>query len=114
MSCDETNTGGVYVAVTRGDTLRLTVDLDASSGEVDVTDWLWLCQLRTAGGTLAGPMTVEVVEASKGVLELSLTAAQTAALAVADYDWDLQATDTDANVRTLVSGKLRVRADVSA
>lgn len=114
MSCDETNTGEVYVAVTRGDTLRLTVDLDAESGEVDITGWSWLCQIKDASGTLAASMTVEPVDPTKGVLELSLSAPETSTIAPADYDWDLQATDGGGDVRTLLTGHLRVREDVSS
>ena len=113
-SCGETNSDTVNVAITRGDTLRLGVDLGAESGDIDVTGWSFLCQLRDVGGGVAASMSIEVVDPVKGVLELSLAPAQTGALAPADYAWDLQAQDASANVRTLVDGKLRVRADVSS
>jgi hypothetical protein len=114
MNCNESSTGEVYVSVTRGDTMRLIVDLGAGSGEIDVTGWSWLCQVRDAEGALVETMTVEVVEAGKGVLELMLSAEQTATMQAQDYVWDLQATDAASDVRTLVRGQLRVREDVSA
>jgi hypothetical protein len=112
--CEESNSDAVNVAIIRGDTLRLAVDLDAESGDIDVTGWSFLCQLRDAAGGVAATMSTEVLDALKGILQLSLTPGQTGALAPADYAWDLQAQDTAADVRTLVAGKLRVRADVSA
>jgi len=108
---DETNV--VHVAVTQGDTLRLVVDLDAASGEIDITGWTWRCDASYSGGLVLQPMTVEVTDPAKGVLELSLSPEQTAAMMAVDYSWDLEATDTADDVRTLVTGRLRIRSDVT-
>lgn len=111
MSCDTDET--VYVAIYRGDSLLLAVDLDAAGGEVDSTGWTFLCQLRDAADALVVPLTCTPTTPATGGLTLSLTPAQTAALAPADYRWDLQATDLLTNERTLAVGQLRVREDVS-
>jgi hypothetical protein len=103
----------VYVSVTQGDTLRLSVDLNGSTGDVDITGWTWRATVRHPDGTTATPMTTEVTDAAAGILEISLSPEQTSGLGVADYDWDVEATDTFDDVRTLVVGRLRVREDVS-
>jgi len=103
----------VYVSCVQGDTLRLTVDLDAATGEVDITGWEWKATVRHPGTDALTPMTINVTGPTEGILEISLSPAQTAALAPGDFDWDLEATDTNADVRTLVLGQLRIREDVS-
>lgn len=111
MSCDTDET--VYVAIYRGDTLALAVDLDAAGGEVDTTGWSFLCQLRDADGGLVATLTATSTAPETGGLELGLTAEETGLLAPADYVWDLQATDALGSERTLAEGQLRVREDVS-
>jgi hypothetical protein len=103
----------VYVSTTRGDSLRLSVDLDAATGDVDITGWTWKATVRDPDEVKLVPMTIEVTDVSAGILELSLSPAQTAEMLPADYDFDLEATDTFADVRTLVVGQLRVREDIS-
>jgi hypothetical protein len=115
MTCTDQSTGDtVNVAVKRGDTLRLRVELSDKSGQpIDVTGWGWRCQLRAADDTLAGDIDVAVLDAPKGALELSIDHLDTAALALADYRFDLEATDVASDVRTVLTGALRVQADVT-
>jgi hypothetical protein len=115
--CTSTTTGStdeVLVAIWRGDTLRLTVTLaDEDKQPVNVTGWGWLCQLRTADDVVAGELDVLPLNLPGGRLELFMDQLDTAQLAVADYRFDLQATDAASDVRTILHGQLRVRADVS-
>jgi hypothetical protein len=114
MSCNtSTDTNIVAVTVTRGDTLRLKVELLGAGGSVSVENWTWLCQLRDSSDTVVGDFTVTVTDSARGLLELFLPAGKTSTLEVADYSWDLQGTDDTGDVRTLVNGRLRVHADVS-
>lgn len=113
MSCQTTtHDNTVYVSRYRGDTLRLTVDLDGDS-EVDVTGWTWLAQVRDTTGALVQTMTVTPVDPLNGVVAVELTAEQTGAMPVGDHPFDVEATDTDGGTRTVVVGKLRIRQDTS-
>jgi hypothetical protein len=115
MYCEPLDDGTVNVSVTRGDTLRLRVDLTGTAdAPVDVTGWSWLAQVRAAPDQM--PLIVIdvlVVDAPTGVLELSIDDEVTAGMQPADYVWDLQATDQADDVRTVLDGGLRIRADVS-
>lgn len=114
MSCEQQDANTVHIAIKRGDTLRLIVDLDGlDTTDVDITGWVWLCQLRDSADALVTSLSVTVTDPAKGVLELGLSSVETAALTVADYSFDLQATDTTPDVRTLLYAQLRIRSDVS-
>lgn len=95
--------------------MRLGVTLaDEAGAPVDVTGWSWLSQLRTDPDDVAlVAIQVEVTDATKGQLELSLAPELTAALPTRDYVWDLEARDTANDVKTVLNGQLRVREDVS-
>lgn len=114
MSCTDKSTEEVLVATYRGDSVRVGLALgDAGGAPVDASGWSWLAQLRSAAGGLVDQFAVDTSGSATGAVTLSLTPAQTELLVPADYSWDLQATDTEADVRTLVTGRLRVRSDVS-
>src|SRR4051794_37521134 len=112
MTCETTTDSTVYVSAFRGDDIDLDVALfGATAAPLDVTGWSWAAQLRDAAGALVAAWTVLVTDPPAGELSLMLTAAQTTGLALADYDWDLQATDTGGGVKTLVVGRLRLKED---
>ena len=112
MSC-ETIDETVYVSVRQGDSLLLGVDLDGATGECRHHRLaLGVPASRRRGWGLRRIMTPTPTDLPAGLLELSLSPEQTAALAPADYDWDLQAADLNLDVRTLVVGRLRVREQV--
>lgn len=113
MSCQTKTDETVYVAVPRGDSLFLTVRLGTDSGAADVTGWTWLAQVRDQADVLAATFTVTPTDPTNGVVELTLSPAETGAMTPGDYRWDLQGTDQNADVRTLAVGKLRIREDVS-
>jgi hypothetical protein len=113
MSCGTESSNVVHVSRHRGDSLRLTVDLGGEGGsEIDASGWLWLAQVRK-DGVLMQTMEVTPIDPIKGVIEVGLTSAQTTAMAVDDYDFDVQCTDQAADVRTIVTGRLRIKEDVS-
>jgi hypothetical protein len=102
----------VYVAATRGDTVAFDVTLYGPTDEpLDLTGWTWLSEVRDGTKTLVA--TFVVTPGAVGVVTLSLDAATTAPL-LGDYVFDIQATDDQATVKTLVHGKLRIREDVTA
>lgn len=112
--CDPvTGSDTVYVNQVRGDTFHLMVELaDGNRNPVDVTGWTWRCDLADAAGVVAA-VDVDTADAVIGVLQLAMTAATTAGLALGDYAFDLEATDPTPNTRTLVAGRVRVREDVT-
>ena len=113
MSCGTESTNVIHVSRHRGDSLRLTLDMGGEGGaEIDASGWLWLAQVRK-DGTLVQTMSVTPIDPIKGVVEVGLTAAQTTAMPVDDFDFDVQATDAAADVRTLITGRLRIKEDVS-
>ena len=115
MSCHtDTETGIVYVSQLRGDSFLLTVELsDASRSPVDATGWTWRSDLRDAADLEVATIEVGTADASIGVVTMTMPAATTEALDLGDYSWDLESTDLTPEVRTLVTGKLRLRADVT-
>ena len=114
MTC-ETTTGAdstVYVSAYRGDDINLDVALfGADEQPLDITGWTWAAQLRDSAGGLVADWTVLVTDAAAGELSLTLASATTTGLALADYDWDLQATDAVGGVKTLIVGRLRIKED---
>jgi hypothetical protein len=114
MHC-ETQDDTVYATVTRGDTFSLSVELTDSAGSpVNASGWAWLCHMLQDGHD-DDPVLVEVntTDAAIGLLVLTIADDVTAEMPTADWSWDLQATDELGETRTLVTGKLRVKADVS-
>ena len=116
MTCTTTGTSNqIAVSLKRGDTMRLLVELlDDTGAPVDVTGWSWLSQLRiTPDDTDSVVIAVTVPDPPGGSVQLELDPAVTAALPIADYVFDLEATDGGGAVKTLIDGQLRVREDVS-
>ncbi len=117
MSCvtcaPETDTV-VYVTCWRGDDVDLDVRfLDADDKLLDVTGWSWLGQLRDAADALAATWAVTEMDPANGYVLMSLDDSVTVGLAVGDFDWDLEGTDGEGTVKTLVVGRLRLKEDVS-
>jgi hypothetical protein len=115
MTCNDQASNGdvVLVDAFRGDTIRLQVELFGATGTVSIAGWLWEAQVRDATDAVVATMSTVLLDVDKGVLELGLTAEQTAAMDPADYAFDLEATDAANDVRTLFAGKIRLRPDVS-
>lgn len=101
------------LVVYRGDTgkFRVTV-VDQNGQPVDVSAATWDCDIRdTADGALIVSLTVTPVAGTPSAVDVVLTAAQSAQLAVAGV-WDLEMT-LAGEVHTLLAGKVTVTKDVS-
>lgn len=106
--------------VWRGDPLTITVTVKDSAGNpVNLTTYgsTFASQIRTSidAATVTATFTVDATNAATGVLKLSLTGTQTAALkrttdkgGNTSYGFDVQATDASGNNTTLVYGYLSV------
>jgi len=117
MSCTiaDTTVNDIAVVLYRGDTMRLLVELrNASGGLVDITGWTWQSQLRMSADDVDSvPIAITITDPTVGTLQLELASVVSAALTPRDYVFDVEATDGDDNVKTLVVGQLRVKEDVT-
>lgn len=100
----------------RGDTRIWEQTFTTSDGEpIDLTGHDIAAQVRTSrdSSDVLTSFDVELTRAAEGVIRLTLTSVQTAALPATAY-WDLQLTRTaDQFVRTYITGKIRIRGDVT-
>lgn len=111
--CEQGDDGLVYVSRRRGDSLRLTVDLGADTGDVDISGWTFLAQVRDAADALLATMTATPIDPLAGIFQLDLSGSQTAAMPLGDHDFDVEASDLLGGSRTVVNGQLRIREDTS-
>ena len=80
------------LTVKRGDTLRIECTwTDESGNPVNITGMSIAAQLATK--TTPTDLTVTIVDGPSGRFDLSLTATQTAAIAIDTYDIDVEFTD---------------------
>lgn len=111
-----------FVDVVRGDSLFATVTIDEGGTPVDVSGYTWRAQVRATADSTGSPLfsfTVGTASAATGILTLTLDAASWAdpadALPLPDpakFFWDLEGT-SGSTVRTFLSGKIKLKADVS-
>jgi hypothetical protein len=105
------------IAIYQGDTYGhvLTVTNDATPPvATNVTGRTFAAQLRRRpqDSTVAAQFAVDMSNAGTGVVQLSLTAVQTGALAGGVYSWDVHMV-TGSSVLTLVAGDCVVTAEVT-
>jgi len=103
------------ISIYKGDTYTHEVTLkDASNAAIDITDRTYLAQIRRSASSadIVLTFTSTITNASGGVLQLSLTSAQTTNLQAGTYTYDLQETN-GSNVLTLMYGSITVTGDVS-
>lgn len=103
----------VPLVIRTGDTRSITLTILDGDEPVDLTGRTFLAQLRVAAGDAAvlDSFAVEV-DALEGVVLLTLTATQTAALTPGTVVWDVQETN-GAVVTTLAGGTASIVRDVS-
>lgn len=108
-TCVDETAQPIAVSLPVGDTFLLQVDLtDEDRQPVDVTGWTWESQLFDADGAVVTDIEVIVINpAAGGVVEMTT---DTDGLPLADYTFNLRATDTDDDDKTLFDGKLRIKA----
>jgi len=101
----------------RGDTFNRTLTIKDSDGVVvDITGWTFLAQVREAPGeSVVATITVSITDAPNGEVNLLISAANTAAVAVGTYRYDVQATKADAGstVETVLRGAFVIVDDTS-
>lgn len=113
MRCTTETDSTVYVSAFRGDSVELTVQFfDAAGQPLDVSGWSWLAQVRDDADALIATFDLYEADDTSTVL-LSLSDEVTVGMVVADFDWDLQGTDDGGSTKTLVTGRLRLKEDVS-
>ena len=85
---------------------------------IDITGWVFLAEVRRRPGeasatTPVATMTVTVTDAPGGAFEVSIASGVTKLIGAGDYSYDVQATEADGTVRTLVRGVITFTDDVS-
>lgn len=102
--------GAYHLDIYQGDVFTLSLDFD-----VDLTGYTLEAQIRhdPDDTTPAETLTVTVTDAANGLVQLSLTAVETAALLPQRYWWDLQWTDPSGDVRTILRGRATVTAEIT-
>ena len=103
----------IYQGDTYGHVITVTDDA-VPPVATDVTGRTFAAQLKRYPGsdTVAATFAVDMTDAATGVVELSLTATQTAALAAGPYAWDVHMV-TGSSVLTLFAGEAVVTAEVT-
>ena len=92
--------------------LEVTVQ-DADGAVVDVTAYSFSALVKDEAGNTEATATVEKTDASNGLITVRLTDVQTAGLTGPRLLWDLQQTDGNSRVRTILRGVVNVSSDIS-
>jgi hypothetical protein len=98
------------------DTFRFAPESPDEVGEpVNLTGYEFIAQIRATPDTTEVMATIDVVvtDPAAGLIKRTLTAEESAKLAVGTAYWDLQATTSSGEVRTFMAGAVKVLGDVS-
>lgn len=104
------------IALVRGDDYRHMVTFTDEAGDpLDVSAKSYAAQVRAHpdDAAILADFTVDDAGAATGTIWLTIDAATTALLAVGRRAWDIQETDGDGFVTTLMGGAVDVLADVT-
>lgn len=104
------------IRIRRGDTYTHTVtEYDDAGVLSNLAGNTFLIQIRSdsESSTVIATFTTTIINAANGAWQFSLTATQTAALAVGSYYYDVQRTYSDGSVHTRFEGEAEVEADIS-
>lgn len=83
----------VDLQLRRGAAFAKTITYKVNNVTQNISGYTFVAQIRTATGTLAATFTCAIVSAGGGQFSISLTSADTAALATTGaYQWDLEVT----------------------
>lgn len=99
----------------RGDDWARTITFaDPAGAVIDVSSRTFAAQIRATAdsATILATMTVTMTQAALGIVEISLSAAQTAALEAGVDRWDLSQTVSGLKT-TLLAGAVYVEGDVT-
>lgn len=97
----------------RGDTFAQQVALTLSDVAVSIAGWTIASQLRTAAGVLVQQLTVGTRNDAGGTVQLTATAAQTAAWPLGELGWDVQFVDAAGNTRSTQRLTVRCVRDIT-
>lgn len=101
----------------QGDDWLITLNFqDANSYVVDLSTSTFLASIRrgtTKNSPVEASFTIDDTNADTGVLILELPNANSALLSRSAYYWDLQETDADNKIVTLIYGKITIINDVT-
>lgn len=104
MATYEQLPGNLGLAFRRGDELGTTIDFDTSLSGYTVTSNI----VSLVTGNVVQPITVALSNATAGVVAISLTETQTAALPVGTYGWRLEWDAPGSVRRTALQGTCEV------
>ena len=107
--------GVLNLEVYSGDTLSLPLVFDDGTNPLVLTGYTFAAQarLKKADTTATAVFTFDTTDAATGEIILQLSALESAKLTKASYSWDLQWTDPDDNVLTVLAGTIAVTLDVT-
>lgn len=102
--------GTLHLDIYQGDDFSVDLDFD-----IDLTGYTLTSQIRhePSDSSPAETLTVTMTDAANGLVELSLTAAETADLIAQRYWWDLQWTEPSGDIRTVLRGRATVTAEIT-
>jgi hypothetical protein len=95
--------GTLNIKVKRGDTFSTRIDFSIALTGYQVTSEL----LRIANRTSLQSITTNVIDDANGIVDVSMSASETAALGAGTYVWQLT-WQTGSQVRTAIEGFLEV------
>lgn len=96
--------GALNLSLVRGDDFQVTADFSISLASYTVTSAI----NSLVNGAEVQPLTVSILSATAGQVQLSLTDAQTSALARGTYGWQLRWTE-GTSTRTALTGFVEVQ-----
>ena len=111
------NPGRYNITVYQGTTFTLSPIWKIDNLPVNLTGYTAKMQVRDISGNLIVELSTSngkiVITPALGQVAMTLTATQTAALAVGNYNYDLNLTDTASNVYKILEGAFILKASVT-
>lgn len=111
------NPGRYNITVYQGTTFTLSPIWKIDNLPVNLTGYTAKMQVRDISGNLIVELSTSngkiVITPALGQVAMTLTATQTAALAVGNYNYDLNLTDSASNVYKILEGAFILKASVT-
>lgn len=100
--------GVLHYTIVQGDDFYDTWTFAENSVAMNLSAYTFAAKLDGPALTSPVSFTIGTSSAANGILVVSLTDVQTAALATGRYDWDFQWTDGNTRIRTVLAGRFTV------
>jgi len=103
------------ISIYKGDTYTHEISIrDSSNTAINISDRTYVAQIKRSSGASDSVIsfTSTITDAANGVLQISLTSAQTSELQSGVYKYDLQETN-GSNVLTLMTGNATITGDIT-